>query len=156
MMAPTAAIASSPLVEHLLAQHAPRAAARLVRLSRPLTRSAGAPRSFNRHYAEPSGYYYSQGRTFVQEMSATEVPITFHDAVDGKPLFVAPLGRSGKDFLKESHTHGWPSFRNDEVVWENVRCLPDGEVISTTGTHLGHNIPDEKGHRFCINVSRIE
>ena len=108
---------------------------------------------FNRHYAEPSGYYYSEGRTFVSEMAAAEAPITFYDAVDGRPLFVAPVGRSSKDFLQESYAHGWPSFRQAEVVWENVRCLPDGEVVSTSGTHLGHNIPDEEGHRFCINVS---
>ena len=29
----------------------------------------------------------------------------------------------------------------EEVVWENVRCLPGGECVSVDGTHLGHNIP---------------
>mmetsp|Transcript_364 Transcript_364/g.530 ORF Transcript_364/g.530 Transcript_364/m.530 type:complete len:89 (-) Transcript_364:370-636(-) len=27
-----------------------------------------------------------------------------------------------------------------------------GEVVSIDGTHLGHNNPDEKGNRYCINV----
>jgi hypothetical protein len=40
-------------------------------------------------------------------------------------------------FLKESQSHGWPSFRDDEVVWENVRILPNGEAVSVDGTHLG-------------------
>ena len=37
-------------------------------------------------------------------------------------------------------------------VWENVRILDDGEVVTRDGLHLGHNIPDEKGARFCINL----
>lgn len=35
------------------------------------------------------------------------------------------------------YTSGWPSFRDQEVVWENVRVLKDGETVSLTGTHLG-------------------
>ena len=76
--------------------------------------------------------------------------ITFYDSNTGKPLFVAPKGRSMEDFLKESGSHGWPSFRDEEVVWENVRCLPDGESVSVDGTHLGHNLPDSSGNRYCI------
>jgi peptide methionine sulfoxide reductase MsrB len=41
------------------------------------------------------------------------------------------------------------------VVWENVRCLGDGETVSTTGTHLGHNLPDRSGNRYCINLVSI-
>lgn len=52
--------------------------------------------------------------------------------------------------------HGWPSFRDDEVVWENVRVLrSSGETVSTVGTHLGHNLPDKKGNRYCINLVSI-
>jgi hypothetical protein len=33
---------------------------------------------------------------------------------------------------------GWPSFRDQEVVWENVRVLrSSGETVSASGTHLG-------------------
>ena len=35
-----------------------------------------------------------------------------------------------------------------EVVWENVRCLPGGECVSVDGTHLGHNIPASRRDRF--------
>ena len=48
----------------------------------------------------------------------------------GKPLFVAPKGRTWKEFVDESKAHGWPSFRDEEVVWENVRTLKDGEAVS--------------------------
>ena len=46
--------------------------------------------------------------------------------------------------------HGWPSFRNEEVVWANMRVLSDGEAVSIDGTHLGHNLPDSKGNRYCM------
>lgn len=39
--------------------------------------------------------------------------------------------------------HGWPSFRDEEVNWDVVRVLSDGETVSVDGTHLGHNIPDK-------------
>ena len=73
----------------------------------------------------------------------------------GKSLFRAPVGRSLGDFIVESENHGWPSFRDEEVDWENVRCLKNGEVVSVDGTHLGHNLPDEKGNRYCINLVSI-
>jgi len=76
--------------------------------------------------------------------------ITFYDSVTGKPLFIAPKGRSMVDFIAESRQHGWPSFRDNEVVWENVRCLNDGETVSLTGTHLGHNLPDMTGNRYVF------
>ena len=57
----------------------------------------------------------------------------------------------------ESDAHGWPSFRPQETVWENVRVLKStGEVVSKTGTHLGHNLPDRDGkNRFCINLVSV-
>jgi hypothetical protein len=70
--------------------------------------------------------------------------------VTGKPLFIAPRGRSFDEFVKESKAHGWPSFRDEEVVWENMRCLKDGEAVSVDGTHLGHNLPDRNGNRLAI------
>jgi len=60
-----------------------------------------------------------------------------------------------KEFLAESAAHGWPSFRDSEVNWENVRCLPNGESVSVDGTHLGHNLPDTKGNRYCINLVSV-
>lgn len=78
--------------------------------------------------------------------------MTYYDSVTGKPLFIAPRGRSTAEFIKESKVHGWPSFRDEEVVWENVRTLKNGEAVSLDGTHLGHNLPDGKGNRYCINL----
>ena len=70
-------------------------------------------------------------------------------------MFNIRNSRSINDFICESEKHGWPSFRDDEVSWENVRCLKNGETISIDGTHLGHNIPDKKGNRYCINILSI-
>ena len=67
------------------------------------------------------------------------VEFTYYDSVTGAPLFIAPRGRSMEKFMSESRKHGWPSFRDEEVVWENVRVLNDGETVSITGTHLGHD-----------------
>lgn len=82
--------------------------------------------------------------------------IKFFDSNTGKLLYVAPRGRSFDDFIRESNVHGWPSFRDEEVVWDNgVRVLPDGETVSLDGTHLGHNLPDATGNRYCINLISV-
>ena len=33
--------------------------------------------------------------------------------------------------------------------------LSDGETVSASGTHLGHNLPDRSGNRYCINLVSI-
>lgn len=110
--------------------------------------------NFNRHYAEYAGYWEST--SFLKSIKDEEGPIKFYDSVTGKHLFTAPVGRSMEDFVKESRSHGWPSFRDQEVVWEGgVRCLTNGECISDTGTHLGHNLPDGSGNRYCINLVSV-
>ena len=40
-----------------------------------------------------------------------------------------------ESFVRESKQHGWPSFRDEEVNWDLVRCLPNGECVSVDGTH---------------------
>ena len=47
------------------------------------------------------------------------------------------------------------SFRDSEVNWDYVRILPDGECVSVDGTHLGHNLPDSSGNRYCINLVSV-
>lgn len=140
---------------------------------------------FNRRGAEPAGYFVSgttflsdlqhivgndstttavllevEGEVAVaeekeEEKKEEEEEITFYDSVSMNPLFVAPKSRSMNSFIAESVAHGWPSFRDNEVVQDNVRVLPDGEVVSISGTHLGHNIPDSTGNRYCINLVSI-
>jgi peptide methionine sulfoxide reductase MsrB len=109
--------------------------------------------NFNRHYAEHSGYF-KEVDEFMKETkdTAKSHAITYYDSNTGKPLFTAPRGRTMEEFLRESRAHGWPSFRDDEVNWEYVRVLPNGETVSVDGTHLGHNLPDSKGSRYCINL----
>lgn len=108
--------------------------------------------NYNRHYAEYGGYWKTTN--FLKEVDRT-VQTVYYDSVSGKPLFVAPVGRSFEEFARESDSHGWPSFRDQEVVWENMRILPDGESVSVDGTHLGHNIPDRAGNRYCINLVSV-
>ena len=69
--------------------------------------------NFNRHFAEMGGYFRST--PFEDVVLEAKGPITFYDSVTGKPLFVAPIGRSAEDFIAESEVHGWPSFRDQEV-----------------------------------------
>ena len=69
--------------------------------------------NFNRHFAEMGGYFRSTN--FEDVVLQSKGPITFYDSVTGKPLFVAPIGRSAEEFLRESEIHGWPSFRDEEV-----------------------------------------
>jgi peptide methionine sulfoxide reductase MsrB len=112
--------------------------------------------NFNRHYAEFAGYWATTD--FLKSKDAEEAeqqPIQFYDSVTGEQLFTAPVGRTMEEFVKESQGHGWPSFRDEEVNWEYVRCLANGECISTTGTHLGHNLPDRSGNRYCINLVSV-
>uniref|UniRef100_A0A7S1YBM0 Peptide-methionine (R)-S-oxide reductase n=1 Tax=Grammatophora oceanica TaxID=210454 RepID=A0A7S1YBM0_9STRA len=110
--------------------------------------------NFNRRYAESGGYF--QSTDFEEKVLQAKAPITFYDSVTGKPLFQAPIGRSPQEFISESRQHGWPSFRDQEVVWENVRVLKSsGETVSVDGTHLGHDLPDRTGNRYCINLVSI-
>ena len=95
-------------------------------------------------------------RTWIETLQANQGEITYYDSVSGKPLFIAPRGRTMKRFLEESRQHRWPSFRDEEVVWENVRCLENGEAVSVDGTHLGHNLPSRDGrNRYCINLVSV-
>jgi hypothetical protein len=89
--------------------------------------------NYNRHYAEYSGYW--EKTTFLTEIEDKSVE-NFYDSNSGKLLFVAPKDRSWKDWIKESKNHGWPSFRDNEVNWDHVRVLSNGETVSLDGTHL--------------------
>jgi len=114
--------------------------------------------NFNRHYAEYSGYWEST--TFLsdvqQNIDDESGEVTFYDSGwKGSPLFTVPRDRTWEDFITESKKHGWPSFRDSEVDWDYARVLPGGEMVSVDGTHLGHNLPDRTGNRYCINLVSI-
>ena len=70
---------------------------------------------FNRHYAEEHGYW-EQTPVLREMYSNWPEPTTFYDSVTGKALFVAPIDRTVEEFARESSAHGWPSFRDAEVV----------------------------------------
>ena len=94
--------------------------------------------NYNRHYAEYSNSF-SKNKLFKQEFQKCQrqnIAMKFYDSNSGKLLFEAPRGRSHEEFWNESKKHGWPSFRDDEVNWKEVRCLPNGESVSLNGTHL--------------------
>ena len=112
---------------------------------------------FNRKFAEQPGYAFITPRTWLEALASVgDTRVIYFDSVSGKPIFCAPIGRTQGELLKESKRHGWPSFRDAEVIWENVRILEHtGEVVSTSGTHLGHYLPDKKGNRYCINLCAI-
>lgn len=120
---------------------------------------------FNREKAENSGYWLDFLTALQSDIAATaddpslrlhmKEKLTFYDSVTGKSLFIAPRGRSFDEFVQESKVHGWPSFRDEEVVEQNVRVLYGGETVSLDGTHLGHNLPDVQGNRYCINIVSI-
>ena len=114
--------------------------------------------NFNRHFAEHAGYFAETAFAAEAKGLVESGGMTFYDSNTGKPLFSlggSPTSRPMKAFLKESRAHGWPSFRTTEVNWDHVRVLPNGEVVSLDGTHLGHNLPDKSGNRFCINLVSI-
>lgn len=106
----------------------------------------------NTKYAEPSGYFNTDRVRLFSRFKVEEKSHTFYDSVCGVPLFTAPVGRSLAEWQAESTAHGWPSFRPAEIVDQNVVQYANGEVRSVCGTHLGHNIPDDKGARYCIDL----
>jgi hypothetical protein len=61
--------------------------------------------NFNRHFAEYAGYWEST--SFIADASKAGGEITFYDSNSGKPLFVAPKGRTLEQFVAESKSHGW-------------------------------------------------
>mmetsp|Transcript_6869 Transcript_6869/g.17219 ORF Transcript_6869/g.17219 Transcript_6869/m.17219 type:complete len:233 (+) Transcript_6869:348-1046(+) len=113
--------------------------------------------NFNRHYAEYAGYWESTSfQSDVDQDMEDGKAVTFYDSGwKGHPLFTAPMDRTWDDFLSESKKHGWPSFRDTEVNWDYARVLPGGEMVSVDGSHLGHNLPDRQGNRYCINLVSI-
>ena len=74
----------------------------------------------NRKWAEARSYAFDDDRTYLADLNSQSGAITFFDSVNGKAVFKAPVGRTIQELIDESEFHGWPSFRDEEVVWDNV------------------------------------
>ena len=58
--------------------------------------------------------------------------------------------------MAESLQYGWPYFTDQEIVWENVRCLPNNEMVSLDGTYLGKlRINSDGKNRYSVNLVSI-
>lgn len=110
--------------------------------------------SRNLLYAEPQNLYDQLG--FFASLDPHGVN-TFYDSACGLPLFRAPINRTLAEFEADTKEHGWPSFRDGEVITENVKTNSPkpGLVTSACGTHLGSYLPDAKGPRWCMDLSCV-
>ena len=104
--------------------------------------------------AEPQYLYEAPDIQLFAKLDAGVT--TFYDSVCGLPLFRAPVNRTLGDFKEDTEEHGWPSFRGAEVVRDNVVTdRSTGLVTSACGTHLGSFLPDDRGDRWCIDLSCV-
>jgi peptide methionine sulfoxide reductase MsrB len=112
--------------------------------------------SRNKILAEPQFLFEAPDVQMFAELEKTTGVTTFYDSVCGVPLFRAPVNRTFDAFQQDTTEHGWPSFRPAEVVTENIQTdRSTGMVTSSCGTHLGSFLPDDKGDRWCIDLSCI-
>merc|ERR1711998_566847 len=102
-------------------------------------------------YAEPQ---YTYTAPDIMMFSHLEDGVTtFYDSVCGLPLFRAPMNRTLEEFEADTQEHGWPSFRETEVVDENVVTdEATGYVTSACGTHLGSYLPGEADLGFLCTA----
>lgn len=103
-------------------------------------------------FAEPQFFFEREDIALFDRIDSKGTT-TFYDSVCGIPLFTAPQGRTFEEWKAESHLHGWPSFRVQEIVGDNVRIDPvTQKVYSKCNTKLGSNEKDDKGARYCLNL----
>lgn len=106
--------------------------------------------------AEPQFLYAAPDILLFDALDKNTGVTTFYDSVCGLPLFRTPVNRTMDEFKADTDEHGWPSFRTAEVVFDNVDTdKATGYVTSKCGTHLGSYLPDEKGPRWCIDLSCV-
>jgi len=104
-------------------------------------------------FAEPQFTFQDPRIDLFSHLNA-DGTTTFYDSVCGVALFRAPIGRTFAEWKAETEEHGWPSFRPAEVLASGgVKIDPTtGYVTSKCGTHLGSNVPDDKGIRYCMDL----
>ncbi len=116
-------------------------------------------------FAEPRELYARGDVNLFAEMkkimAETGLPyVTFYDSVCGLPLYRAPVGRTFEEFEEDTIEHFWPSFRKEEIFYENIGPIREGTdyLFSTCGTHLGSDLPEESPwgvERHCIDLTCI-
>lgn len=103
-------------------------------------------------FAEPPQFFAQSDVALFDKLNASG-QTTFYDSVCGEPLFVAPVNRTFEEWRAESVEHGWPSFRDAEVLPGALKIDKAGGIVySKCGTHLGSFAPDEKGDRYCLDL----
>ena len=111
--------------------------------------------SQNFPYAEPQHLFDQPDVALFKNMNAHGQTV-FYDSVCGIPLFSVPRNRTLADFQADTTEHGWPSFREAEIVDKGLHTdLATGFVFSSCGTHLGSYLPDDKGPRWCLDLSCV-
>ena len=105
------------------------------------------------YFAEPRFTYNHSDINLYNYLNPNGTTV-FYDSVCGLPLFRVPVNRSLDDFKKETDEHGWPSFRQAEVIADHVSIDSNDFVYSKCGTHLGSNLPDDgnKKIRYCLDL----
>merc|ERR1712232_1518878 len=77
----------------------------------------------NHYAAEKPGYYHdtSMMADLTQRIEKGE-NITFYCSVCHAPLFTISSNgaRTFLEFAEETEHHGWPSFRDGEIIWDNL------------------------------------
>ena len=111
--------------------------------------------SQNFAYAEPQHTFDQPDVALFKQLNAQGQTV-FYDSVCGTPLFSVPRNRTLDDFKADTTEHGWPSFRQAEILDKGLRVdLASGFVFSSCGTHLGSYLPDDKGPRYCLDLSCV-
>ena len=110
-----------------------------------------------RGYAETQGTFSHSDIDLFKHMKLNEKgETTFYDPICGIPLFIVPRGRTLEAFKNETTEHGWPSFRDEEIVKGNVFNESGGPgVRSACGTHLGDNLPEGGHNRYCLDLACV-
>lgn len=99
-------------------------------------------------FAEPNGFY---SRPDVNLLATVKQGTKFFDSVCGEAIFqITDLDR----FTEETNEHGWPSFRDADLLGNDVKITDSGDVYAC-GTKLGSNLPDSEGNRYCLDLTCI-
>lgn len=111
---------------------------------------------YNTNLAEVRGYAFQEGKMLEHDLQYSPTrSLMLFDSVTSKKLLRVPQARSFEQFLDESRKLGYLSVRDNEVMWENVRVLVNGNLVSVDGTFLGRVAPDQDGNRYAINLSAV-